>query len=194
MPHAALHFHGATGRQLPLCNDPLKVEKEETQGQGCAFANFRYFQLLGECGTVVWNAFERLDRANFWGWAIFLIIAHLVITFAMVQGAMRYLGAVDTLAILVLALATGGRFRDFGWPAWIPVVFMIATMIVLPMVVIGVAFTNNAKPDMFLDWANLVGLVSGFANILLIVIAGLIPGKPPVKIPEPDSTAARSAN
>jgi hypothetical protein len=71
---------------------------------------------------------------------------------------------------------------------------MIATMIVLPMVVIGVAFTNNAKPDMFLDWANLVGLVSGFANILLIVIAGLIPGKPPVKIPEPDSTAARSAN
>jgi len=83
---------------------------------------------------------ERLDQPKFWQWAIGLVIAHIVLSLLAAQ--VRPFGALDTVAVVTLALAVGARFRDIGWPVWIGPTFMLVTMLALPMVALGYAISH----------------------------------------------------
>jgi hypothetical protein len=54
---------------------------------------------------------------------------------------------------------------------------MIVTMLILPPVAVGVAIASKAPPTTVLRSLNLIGLIAAAANLALVVIAGLAPGK-----------------
>jgi hypothetical protein len=73
-------------------------------------------------------------------------------------------------------MVVAARFKDIGWPRWIAPVFMLGTMLLLPLVPVGVAIATNAAPVKLLSWINDIGLISGLANLLLLIVAGSVPG------------------
>jgi hypothetical protein len=140
---------------------------------------------------------ERLDRPTFWQWAVCLAMAHIVLTLLTAAGGA--FGAVDSLAIIALALVVGARFRDIGWPVWIGPTFMLVTMLALPLVATGYAIANHLGTPEFLTLMNSIGLLVGPANLLLLIVAGSVPGtavansteaSAPVVAPEPSALAS----
>jgi hypothetical protein len=138
---------------------------------------------------------ERLDRPTFWQWAVCLVIAHIVLTLLAAAGGA--FGAVDSLAIIALALVVGARFRDIGWPVWIGPTLMLVTMLALPLVATGYAIANHLGTPEFLTLMNAIGLLVGPANLLLLIVAGSVPGtavanstEAPVVVPEPSALAS----
>ena len=117
---------------------------------------------------------ERLDRSTFCLWAICLVAAHIVLTLLTMNGAP--FGAADSLAVVALALVVGARFRDVGWPVWIGVTFVLVTMLALPLVATGYAIASGLSTPMFMDLMNRIGLFAGPVNLLLLVVAGAVPG------------------
>ena len=120
---------------------------------------------------------KRLNRSEFWMWAIPLLIAHVVLN-AMASSGATGVGSVDTLVIIWLAVRLAGRFYDIGWPAWIGPSFMIVTMLVLPLVALGYAIASHLPSPRFLELLNGISPIVGIANLLLIIFAGSVPGRP----------------
>jgi uncharacterized membrane protein YhaH (DUF805 family) len=124
---------------------------------------------------------KRMNRATFWAWAVPIVGAHLALTFVLINGASAtFLGNIDTVLIIFLAVAVARRFRDIGWPAWTGATFVIVTMLVAPIGVLGYAFASHPTPQELLQWITLVGWVAGPLNLLLIIIAGCVSGQPEV--------------
>jgi uncharacterized membrane protein YhaH (DUF805 family) len=124
----------------------------------------------------MFRSIGKLDRGSFWMWALALIAAHIVLAVAAAKGTPGA-GGIDSVAIIFPARAVAGRFRDIGWPVWIGPTFMIVTMLILPPVAVGVAIAPKAPPTTVLQSLNLIGLIAAAANLALVVIAGLAPGK-----------------
>src|ERR1700722_6394016 len=120
---------------------------------------------------------KRLDRPTFWMWAVPIVLGHVVLTFLMVSRTASSLGSIDTGLIVLLALALARRFRDIGWPAWIGPTILIGTMLVLPFAVLGIAVANHAGDDL-MQWLTLYGMFAGPFNLVLLIVAGSVPGKP----------------
>jgi uncharacterized membrane protein YhaH (DUF805 family) len=118
---------------------------------------------------------ERVDRRAFWTWATPLVIAHVGLATLPVAGA-NAMGAFDTFIIIMLATLVARRFRDIGWRGWIGGTFMIATMGVAPLAVFAYAIATNFPPAQLTDAVNSVGLVSGIANLVLLVVSGSVRG------------------
>jgi hypothetical protein len=125
------------------------------------------------------KSLNQLDRRSFWLWAIPIVGAHWLLSIAMANGMnVGPLGPMDTLLILLLAAALAGRFRDIGWPTWIGSSFLIATLLVLPVVAFLCAIASGDKPLEYLRWMMLTGQFTGPANTLLVIVAGCVPGRP----------------
>jgi hypothetical protein len=110
-------------------------------------------------------------------WAVPLVLGHVVLTLLLVSGPASSLGSVDTVLIAFLAIALARRFRDIGWSAWIGPTILLGTMLGLPLVVVGIALVNGAG-DQMMEWLSLYGLVAGPLNLVLLIVAGSVPGKP----------------
>jgi hypothetical protein len=86
---------------------------------------------------------------------------------------------VDTGLIVVMAMALAGRFRDIGWPVWIGPTFMLGTMLVLPMLVLFYMISIGAAGSAFMPALRVIGQFSGLGNIVLLLLAGCVPGRSP---------------
>ncbi len=124
---------------------------------------------------------KRLDRPTFWMWTVPLVVGHVVLTIVLTilgaSGAVRSLGAVDTVLIVFLARVLAWRFRDIGWPVWIGPTILLGTMLGLPFLILGYAIASHAG-GRIMQWIWLVGVIAGPANIVLLIVAGSVPGKP----------------
>ena len=131
---------------------------------------------------------KRLDRPSFWKWAIPLMLGLVVLAILGVSGAAR-VGGIDTVVIVVsakalvrlvlillLAMALARRFRDITWPAWIGPTFLLVAMLGLPVLVVGYANATN-EYDIVLVWSPIVGWISDSVSLLLLIVAGSMPGK-----------------
>lgn len=139
---------------------------------------------------------DRLDRPAFWVWVVPLVLGHVLLTFMMVSGAKGF-GAIDTLLVLFYARVLGSRFRDIGWPGWIAPTFVIVTMIVIPLLGLGIAIGSHTRPDEFMNLISSIGSIMGPANLLLMVVAGVVPGRerddPAAPLPVSPETVATGA-
>jgi hypothetical protein len=124
------------------------------------------------------NSGKRVDRPTFWKWAVPLVLGHVLLSVLAMNGLSK-IGFIDTVIIVFLARTLAWRFRDIGWPVWIGPTILIGTMLVLPLLVVGYAIANNAGDDIT-QWFSLVGLISGPVNLILLIVAGSVPGKPTV--------------
>jgi len=118
---------------------------------------------------------ERIGRRLFWTWAIPLVIAHAVASFARLAG-FRAAGGVDTVIVAALAIVVAGRFRDIGW---IGGSLLIALLFVAPLMVTAYAVVNHLPSADFLDAMNRVGLCTGAASLVPLAIAGSVQGSQP---------------
>ena len=87
------------------------------------------------------------------------------------------LGAIDTVIVLWFARVIGARFSDIGWPAWIGLSFVLVTMVLLPLLVVGYAIANNLPPNKFMELMGGLGAFTAAANLLLAIVAGTFPGR-----------------
>jgi hypothetical protein len=140
------------------------------------------FLVLGRfnssAGVCMLKSLNQLDRRSYWIWAIPIIAAHWLVSIAMANGVnFGPLGPMDTLLVLLLSTALAGRFRDMGWPTWIGASFLVVTLLVLPVAVFFYAIASGDKPLEFLHTMVRIGQFTGPANILLVVVAGCVPGR-----------------
>jgi uncharacterized membrane protein YhaH (DUF805 family) len=123
------------------------------------------------------KSFNQLDRRSYWMWAIPIVAAHWLLSIAMANGIdFGPLAPMDTLLVVLLAAALAARFRDIGWPIWIGASFLLATMLVLPVVAFVYTIASDNEPHEFLRLMTPIGRFTGPANILLLVVAGCVPG------------------
>jgi hypothetical protein len=125
----------------------------------------------------MWKSAKRLDRPTYWMWAVPLAAGHVILGMIMMSGAASSVGSIDTGLIIGLAYVLAARFRDIGWPVWIGPTILIGTMLGLPFLVLGIAIANHAG-DQMMQWLSLYGLISGPVNLVLLIVAGSVPGKP----------------
>ena len=132
---------------------------------------------------------KRLDRPSFWKWAIPLVLGLVVLAILGLSGAARSVGGINTVVIVksvmalarlvlivLLAMALARRFRDIGWPAWIGPTILLVTMLGLPFLVVGHA-TATYDSDIVLEWGPMVGWISDSVSLVLLIVAGSMPGK-----------------
>ncbi|MBR0894552.1 hypothetical protein JQ616_06280 [Bradyrhizobium tropiciagri] len=129
---------------------------------------------------------ETVDREVFWTWAVPLVIAHVALSLAGRAG-ITGVSALDTVAVLWLARLLARRFRNIGWSGWIGASFLIGTMLVIPLGIVGYAIANKLPPAQFETLTGAVGLVSAVVNLVLLIVAGSVPGK---ASPNPEVEAA----
>ncbi|HLH90368.1 MAG TPA: hypothetical protein VKX28_18100 [Xanthobacteraceae bacterium] len=125
----------------------------------------------------MWKSGKRLDRPTYWMWAVPLVAGHVILGLMMMSGTATSLGSIDTGLIIGLAVVLAARFRDIGWPAWIGPTILIGTMFGLPFLVLGIAAANGTGSRM-MGWLSLYGLFSVPVNLILLIVAGSVPGKP----------------
>jgi hypothetical protein len=122
------------------------------------------------------KSLHQLNRRSFWMWAVPLLAVHGLVSIAMAKGVQGPLGPIDTALIILFAAALAGRFRDIGWPVWIGPSLVIVTLLVIPFVAFGYAIASHPAPAEFLQWLVRIGQVTGPLNLLLLVVAGCVPG------------------
>ena len=131
---------------------------------------------------------KRMGRDTFWMWTVPLVLGHVVLAyrllfFPLTLGIASSLASTDTLVLVLLAIALARRIRDIGRPAWIGPTILFVTMFGVPFVII--ATDGKLMPWLLLDWTPLIqtwsgwGMVATPVNLVLLVVAGLLPGKPP---------------
>ncbi|HUI97870.1 MAG TPA: hypothetical protein VLX44_19085 [Xanthobacteraceae bacterium] len=119
---------------------------------------------------------KRLDRPTFWMWVVPLLLGHFFFSFLLVSGTAGSLGSIDNVLIIFLAIALARRFRDIGWPVWIGPTILLVMMLGLPILILGFAIANHAG-DQIMQWLSLYGVISGPVNLVLLIVAGSVPGK-----------------
>ena len=131
---------------------------------------------------------KRLDRPSFWKWAIPLVLGSWVLSILPLGGVARSLGLNSAVSvgltvalarlvlIVLLALALARRFRDIGWPAWIGPTILLVTMLGLPVVFL--VYAGVTSDEDILEWAPTVAWISDSLSLLLLIVAGFVPGKP----------------
>jgi hypothetical protein len=117
---------------------------------------------------------ERLNRETFWMYAVPLVVGHAIVSLIVTVSWFGGLGGLDIVILWWLARVVGSRFRDIGWPAWAGISFVIVTMMALPLIAVAVAAA--VEPRRTLEVLNVTGLVVAPLNLLLIVVAGSVPG------------------
>jgi hypothetical protein len=125
----------------------------------------------------MFKSLHRIDRGTFWLWAIPIVCGHGLFALAAAYHVQTSLGAVDTGLIVVLAIVLAGRFRDIGWPVWIAPTFLLGTMLVIPMAVLFYMISIGTAGSAFLPALTVISQFSGLANIVLLVLAGSVPGR-----------------
>ncbi|MGJ4931230.1 hypothetical protein ACQR1I_36490 [Bradyrhizobium sp. HKCCYLS2038] len=124
------------------------------------------------------NVFEKqLDLKSYRIWAGCLVVAHILAAVAAMNGA-EFLGKLDTAIVLFLAWALAARSRDIGWPVWMAPTFLLVTMLLSPLLLLVYLIATQNKTADFLGLISIIGLVSAPLNLILLVVAGLVPGKP----------------
>jgi hypothetical protein len=121
----------------------------------------------------------RIDRGTFWLWAVPIVFVHGLFGVAAAYNVQTSLGAVDTGLIVVMAMALAGRFRDIGWPVWIGPTFMLGTMLVLPMALLFFMISMGTAGSAFMPGLTVISRFSGLGNIVLLLLAGCVPGRSP---------------
>jgi hypothetical protein len=121
------------------------------------------------------KSFDKLNRLLFWLWTVPIVVAHVLLNLAVANGAR--VGPFDTVLILLLAYVVAGRFRDIGWPAWLGPTFILVTMLGIPAIAMGWAISQNAGADEIMQSLFRVGEFTGLANLVLLVVAGSVPGR-----------------
>jgi hypothetical protein len=124
---------------------------------------------------------KRLDRPRFWMWVVPLVLGHLVLSAVIMRGVAGPFGSFDNVIVVFLAIALARRFRDIGWPVWIGPTILLLTMIGLPFLILGFAMMKHAG-DQVMQWLSLYGLISGPVTLVLLIVAGSVPGKPAPRI------------
>jgi uncharacterized membrane protein YhaH (DUF805 family) len=119
---------------------------------------------------------KRLDRPAFWMWPFPLIVGHLFLAVSIAAG-LPGSGTIDTVIVIFLAGVLVSRFRDIGWPGWIGPSFMVVTMVLFPLAAAFYAGANKLPPDRLMELLSRIGLIAGPLNLLLVVVAGSVPGK-----------------
>ena len=135
---------------------------------------------------------KRLDRPSFWKWAILLVLGLVVLSILPLYSAALSVGgpnaafivglAVATMALarlvllVLLAIALARRFRDIGWPAWIGPTILLVTMVGLQFLV--AAYATATLDEDILEWAPTAAWISDSLSLLLLIVAGFVPGKP----------------
>jgi uncharacterized membrane protein YhaH (DUF805 family) len=120
---------------------------------------------------------KRLGRRTFWMWVVLLVLGHVLAIGMIPPGSAAPLAmiGIDDVILILLAIALARRFRDIGWPVWIGPTILLVT-IGLPFLGIGIAMMNHAG-DQIMQWLPLYGLISGPLNLVLLIVAGFVPGK-----------------
>ena len=120
---------------------------------------------------------KRLDRRTFWMWVVLLVLGHVLANLSSPRSSAALLPmiGIDEVILILLAIALARRFRDIGWPVWIGPTILLVT-IGLPFLGIGIAMMNHAG-DQIMQWLQLYGLISGPLNLVLLIVAGFVPGK-----------------
>jgi hypothetical protein len=137
------------------------------------------------------KAGKRLDRPTYWELVVPLVFGHVILSSLLVPGSATglgsvdtiVLGAVDTIVLGWLARTLARRFRDIGWPAWIGPTILLITMVVPPLVIVGIAIASHAGAKV-MGWWSLYGLLFGPLNFALLVVAGSLPGTPAIRTTE----------
>jgi|SRR5215471_4008254 len=121
---------------------------------------------------------KRLDRRTFWMWVVLLVLGHVLANVSMprVPAALLPMIGIDEVILILLAIALARRFRDIGWPVWIGPTILLVT-IGLPFLGIGIIAMMNHASDQIMQWLPLYGLISGPLNLVLLIVAGFVPGK-----------------
>ena len=122
---------------------------------------------------------KRLDRRTFWMWVVLLVLGHVLANVSIPapgSAALLPMIGIDDVILILLSIALARRFRDIGWPVWIGPTILLVT-IGLPFLGIGIAMMNHAG-DQIMQWLPLYGLISGPLNLVLLIVAGFVPGKP----------------
>jgi len=131
---------------------------------------------------------KRLDRPSFWKWAIPLVLGSWFLSILPLGGVARSVGLNSAVSvgltvalarlvlIVLLALALARRFRDIGWLAWIGSTILLVTMLGLPVVFLVYAGVTSDVD--ILEWAPTVAWISDSLSLLLVIVAGFVPGKP----------------
>jgi len=130
---------------------------------------------------------KRLDRPSFWKWAIPLVLGLAVLMIP--NGAARSVADRNTLVVVVsamafvrlvlvvlLAMTLARRFRDIRWPAWIGPTILLVAMLGTPFLVVGYA-TATDDYDILFKWGPVVRRASDFVSLVLVIVAGSMPGK-----------------
>ena len=121
------------------------------------------------------KSLHQLNRPLFWMWTAPIVLGKVLLSIAVANGI--GVGAYDTVLVLLLAYVMAGRFRDIGWTPWLGPVFILVTMLGIPVAVMGVAIARHIGPDDFVQLLFRVGLFTGFANLVLLIVAGSMPGR-----------------
>src|SRR5215510_11407759 len=133
---------------------------------------------------------KRLDRPSFWKWAIPLVLGLVVFEISTVGRVEPVLIDVIVLLamalarlvlIVLLAMALARRCRDIGWPAWIGPTILLVTVLGPPFLVVGygiATYVNDIRNDIH-EWVSMVGWISDSVSLVLLIVAGSMPGKTP---------------
>jgi len=119
---------------------------------------------------------KRMTRGTFWAWVIPIVLAHTVL--AMTFGLSGLWNVLDLALIFLLATAFARRFRDIGWPAWTGPTFVIVTILVIPFCMFAYALASHATIEETSWWVTVIGGVIILLNLVLIIVAGCVPGRP----------------
>ncbi|QPF84725.1 hypothetical protein IC762_34930 [Bradyrhizobium genosp. L] len=105
------------------------------------------------------------------------MLVHVVASLAAAAGVPA-VGTADIIIVIWYALILVRRFKDIGWPGWIAALIVIATTVVIPLGLVPYAIANKLPDAQFMALLRTVGLFSSGVNLVLLIVAGSVKGRP----------------